>query len=86
MVVREVLGVDVGAYNGHIAFDGDVVLGFAPWRLDEDEDVFLAEDLEGFAVDELRGQEQGEVVVVAGVAIVQVAAESQRREDMAVYL
>jgi hypothetical protein len=86
VAVLEVAGALVAYDDGDVAFQSNMLLGFAPRRLDPDEDVQFAEDLGGLAVDELAGAEEGEVVVVAGITIFAFDTEERRREGITVDL
>lgn len=63
-----------------------MLFGFAPWSLHNHEDIALAEDFQGFSVDDARDEKERGFVVIADVAVREIFAEGGRRERIAVYL
>ena len=85
VVILELLCSIAGDEEGHVAFNGDMLLSFRPGGFDGDEDVVAPEDGAGFVVDLAVCQEEVQVVFVGLVAIFLLVLVVDRAEDVVVY-
>ena len=85
MMIRELLCSIAGDEEGHVAFDGNMLLGFRPRGLDGDEDVVAPEDGAGFVVDLVVREEEVQVVFVALVAVFLLLLVVDGAQNLGVY-
>lgn len=85
VVILKLLCSIAGDEERHVAFHGDMLLGFRPGSFDGDKDIIAPEDGAGFMVDLAVREEEVQVVFVGLVAVFLLLLVVDGAEDVVIY-